>query len=75
MRKDEDLCKNNPPHPRLGVSISQKFNAELSLSFRSANKTLMYQAFNVSGKINNKTEQNTIGTSTGPRMTEGTSNC
>ena len=29
----------------------------------------MNQAFNVSGKIDNKTEQNTIGTSTGPRMT------
>ena len=72
MLKDEDLCKNNPHHPAHGVSISQKFNAELSLSFRSANKTLMYQAFNVSGKINNKTEQYTIGTSTGPRTTEGT---
>ena len=35
----------------------------------------MYQAFNVSGKINNETEQNTIGTSTGPRMTEVTNNC
>ena len=35
----------------------------------------MYQAFNVSGKINNKTEQNTIGMSTGPRMTEVTNNC
>ena len=65
-------CKNNPPHPGLGVSISQKFNAQLSLLWRI---TLMYQAFNVSGKINNKTEQNTIGTSTGPRMTEVTNNC
>ena len=30
----------------------------------------MYQALNVSGKIKNRTEKNTIGTSTGPRMTE-----